>query len=248
MKKLIIFSLIIVVILSLSIFVSAAETDNNIEYTTQQDTIFDFEKAEAARDTDNFGSVIFKYSSENSYIESYESDSVNDFSEDIVSETETSVPEKTDPIKVKYDFESLNNKPDDNGVMVFTPVDVYDGWLFELSGGESIEVSTGSIITVNGDFGERYIDIKGINGSVRFLCNSFSTESDNINNTKTQFWSAKQQVGNSIVKDFNGEIYSAILFERENNSKFLLGYTENGNNNFWGLPVPENNYFIFNAE
>lgn len=158
-----------------------------------------------------------------------------------------SIPEFINSI-IRYEFNSITDTPDTgsglgdfsvthNGTMVFTPVDLTEGWLFELADGNALDVEIGTLSS-----GDRYIDITGKNGNVRYLNNSGSA-CDGYN--MTQFWSAKQQEGSSIIKDFNGEIKCAVLYEFPNGSCYLSGYIEGDGTNFWTLGLPTANYFCF---
>lgn len=148
----------------------------------------------------------------------------------------------------KYDFESIEEKPEFTGnedepyVFAFQPVEIQkDSWLYELSGGQEIKVTIGYLY-ISGGMAERYIDITGVNGSVRYLQNSYSLRTYG---SKTQLWSAKQQEGNSIVKDFSKEIFSVVLFEQRDGTKYIVGYTEGSQGSFWNMDIPTTNYFIY---
>jgi hypothetical protein len=94
---------------------------------------------------------------------------------------------------IRYEFKTVRELPDKvvevtgatsaeetttivrpDGPMTFKPLEVTDGWLFELAGGGSLSVITGRFQFGEGDFSERYIDITGKNGTVRYLKNSYS--------------------------------------------------------------------------
>jgi hypothetical protein len=96
----------------------------------------------------------------------------------------------------------------------------------------------------DGALSERYIDIKGANGAVRLLSNSFSAGSEY---NKTQFWSAKQLEGTSIVKGSTGEVRNAVLFELSNGSYCLYGYIDSDSTDFWSLELPESRYYFAEA-
>ncbi|MFZ5353259.1 MAG: hypothetical protein ACOZCL_11135 [Bacillota bacterium] len=131
------------------------------------------------------------------------------------------------------------------GFVIFEPADVSSGWLYELAGGGKLGVSVGTLEFDNGSLSERYIDIKGENGQVRLLSNSFSTGSEY---NKTLFWSFKQQDGASIVKGSEGEIKCAALFELSDGSYRLYGYIEGDGNDFWTLELPEKGCYLLNSE
>lgn len=160
---------------------------------------------------------------------------------------------------IRYDFDKLEAVPDkaeikpetenenvselENESMLFTPLHAEAGWLYELSGGEPVKVTVGTLVSGEGNFTERYIDIAGLNGSVRYLSNSYAKEAYG---SKSLFWSAKRQDGNSIVKDFSGEINSVVLFELDDGTKYLYGYTETEEDHvFWSLDIPDSNCFIY---
>lgn len=152
----------------------------------------------------------------------------------------------------KYDFNKLEDLPDSvpnqhgSYELVFEPVGVCNGWLYELSGGQKVSVVIGTLVGDGGNFNERYIDITGVNGNVRYLLNSWSRENYG---SRSQFWSAKQQVGNSIVKDFSKDYINAVeLFECEDGTKYIVGYDAYRTNYNWSYGVPETNYFVFESE
>ncbi|MCL2678474.1 MAG: hypothetical protein FWE85_05420, partial [Clostridiales bacterium] len=151
---------------------------------------------------------------------------------------------------IRYDFGSLTETPDlgsglgdfnstHNKPMIFEPVGLSGGWLLELSGGDALSAVTGTLSSADG-FTERYIDIEGKNGAVRYLQNSGSAcEGYNM----VLFWSAKRHDGPAIIKDFNGEIKCAVLYEFPDGSCYLYGYTEGDGSDFWRLGLPDANYF-----
>lgn len=121
----------------------------------------------------------------------------------------------------------------------FQPMNVNEGWLYELAGAGEIEVEVGTLVFDEG-VSERYIDIKGANGEVYFLSNSFSKENDY---DKTLFWSAKQQEGSNIVKNFTQEIKCVVLFTKPDGSYYLYDYIEGDGNDFWTLGLPLDRYY-----
>lgn len=157
------------------------------------------------------------------------------------------IPEFINSI-IRYDFDSITDTPDSgsglgdflithNGTMVFEPVELTDGWLLEFADGVALSVEIGALSS-----GDRYIDIEGKNGKVRYLDNSRAVH-DGYN--MTQFWSAKQQDGSSIVKDFNGEIKCVVLYEFPDGSCYLYGYIDGDGTDFWMPRLPTSNYFRF---
>ena len=154
---------------------------------------------------------------------------------------------------IRYDFNAvkeiadtgknteIENTARDSAVLTtFEPVNVDGGWLFDLAGGGRLEVGIGTLEFDDGALSERYIDIKGQNGEVRFLRNSFSAGSEY---NKTLFWSFKQQEGASIVKGSTGEIKCAVLFELSNGAYCLYGYIDGEDADFWSLELPETGYY-----
>ena len=157
----------------------------------------------------------------------------------------------------KYDFDTVEFMPDSgsglrdsalaqDGEMIFEPVNITNSWLADLAGGGAVKVNVGMLNFGDGAVVERYIDIKGANGEVRLLQNS---SSDMERYDKTLFWSAKQQAGTTVVKDFNGEIKCAVLFELPDGSCYLYGYSEYAGRGapdyFWRLEVPTSNYYRY---
>lgn len=155
---------------------------------------------------------------------------------------------------IRYDFNAVKEIADtgknpgiedtarESAVLTtFEPVNVDGGWLFDLAGGGRLEVGIGTLEFDDGALSERYIDIKGQNGEVRFLRNSFSAGSEY---NKTLFWSFKQQEGASIVKGSTGEIKCAVLFELSNGAYCLYGYIDGEDADFWSLELPETGYYF----
>ena len=158
---------------------------------------------------------------------------------------------------IRYDFDTVKEVADRNispagedsarksdGLMAFEPMNVSSGWLYDLAGGGLLQVEVGSLQFNDGALSERYIDIKGANGQVRLLSNSFSSGSEY---NKTQFWSAKQQEGASIVKGSSGEVKNVVLFEMADGSSCLYGYIGNESTNFWSIELPEYGYYLSKA-
>lgn len=138
---------------------------------------------------------------------------------------------------------------------VVYPVDVAeDNWLAKLAGGtdQPVTVLLGDVLlTENGfeGFSEQYIKVTGKNGSERFLINSASNDYDR-GLLKSFFWSAKQLVGNEVVKDFTGPIKSLTLYRVQDGEdgyeKIYLSASDNGEgscNEFWYLDEPKGNYY-----
>lgn len=158
---------------------------------------------------------------------------------------------------IRYDFDDVKERPDTgsglagswltlDNEMIFEPYGTPDGWLSELSGGGALTVNVGSLDFGDGGIVERYIDIRGENGEVRLLQNSGGAQDGY---TATQFWSAKQQEGSSVVKDFSGEIRSAVLYELPDGSCRLIGYTEGEGSDFWAhSELPETDCYRFEKE
>ncbi len=155
---------------------------------------------------------------------------------------------------IRYDFNAVKEIADtgknpgiedtarESAVLTtFEPVNVDGGWLFDLAGGGRLEVGIGTLEFDDGALSERYIDIKGQNGEVLFLRNSFSAGSEY---NKTLFWSFKQQEGASIVKGSTGEIKCAVLFELSNGAYCLYGYIDGEDADFWSLELPETGYYF----
>jgi len=165
----------------------------------------------------------------------------------------------SDPFFIRYDFDTVEILPDSGsgvgfpplsslkqeGEMIFEPVDIENSWLAELAGGANLKVSVGILDFGNGAVTERYIDIQGENGEARLLQNSAAAQDDY---NMTLFWSAKQQEGSSVVKNFNGEIKCAVLYEFEDGSCYLWGYIEGDGTDFWTLELPTSNYYGFIKE
>lgn len=156
---------------------------------------------------------------------------------------------------IRYDFDSVKEVPDknrdldteelslaDDSFITCEPVNVSGGWLYDLAGEGKLYVSVGTLEFNDGAFSERYIDIKGENGEVRLLSNSLSVSSDY---TITQFWSYKQQDGNSIIKGSLGEIKCVDFFEMPDGSCRVYGYI-NGKENEFG-ELPEEGYYSVKA-
>lgn len=158
---------------------------------------------------------------------------------------------------IRYDFKSVKEIPDtvkdpktenstleSNGLMIFEPIDVSSGWIYDLAGGGKLGVRIGTLEFNDGALTERYIDIKGENGEVRLLSNSASSGSEY---NKTLFWSFKQQQGTSIVKGSTGEVKCAVLFEKYDGSYCLYGYIDGDGTDFWSLELPKSGYYFTNA-
>lgn len=72
---------------------------------------------------------------------------------------------------------------------------------------------------------EEYIKIKGQNGEKRFLYNSgggFLSLGGGLRSTQKQFWSAKQLIGDDVVKDKTPPVYSVVLWEILNEQNSLV--------------------------
>ena len=152
----------------------------------------------------------------------------------------------------RYDFDELTEMPDvgsglgdyalsHENTMIFEPVELADGWLLDLSGGGKLNVDIG-MLSFENQYVDRYIDIEGKNGKVRYLKNAGSVH-DGYN--MVLFWSAKQQEGFYIVKGFSGEIKCAVLYEFPDGSCYLSGYIDGDGTDFWTLELPNSNYFRF---
>ena len=152
---------------------------------------------------------------------------------------------------IRYDFDTVEFMPDSgsglgdsaltqDGEMIFEPFDITNSWLADFAGGSALRVSVGMLNFGNGTVLERYIDITGANGEIRLLQNSGAAQEGY---DKTLFWSAKQQSGTSVIKDFNGEIKCAVLFEFPDGSCYLYGYIEGDGTDFWQLELPMANYY-----
>jgi len=152
---------------------------------------------------------------------------------------------------ISYEFDTVELQPDSGpgvGVstpvkdteMIFEPVSITTSWIAGFAGSGAIKINAGILNFGSGTVIERYIDIKGANGEIRLLQN---TVSDHEGYTKTLFWSAKQQAGASVVKNFNGEIKCAVLFEFPDGSCYLYGYIEGDGTDYWQLGIPGSNYY-----
>lgn len=152
---------------------------------------------------------------------------------------------------LRYDFNIVKEVPDnidtqemsvsDEGLMIFEPIEVSSGWLYNLANGGNLEVTVGSLEFDDGQLIERYIDIRGENGDVRLLHNSSSFTDEY---SKTLFWSFKQQEGTSIVKGSQGEIKCVVLFESTDGARYLYNYLDGGGTDFWSLNLPQKNFYL----
>ncbi len=152
---------------------------------------------------------------------------------------------------LRYDFKTVKEVPENisikemaisnDSLMIFEPMEVSRGWLYDLANGGNLGVIIGSLEFDDGKLTERYIDIKGENGEVRLLHNSRSF-TDEYN--KTLFWSSKQQEGTSIVKGSVGEVKCVALFEAVDGSCYLYGYLDGDGTDFWSLILPQSNFYF----
>ncbi len=128
------------------------------------------------------------------------------------------------------------------GSMHFQAVGAPDGWLRDLAGEGGLDVTLSRLTSETGQIGERAVDIAGSGGTVRYLQNSASL-CDGY--AMTLFWSAKQQQGSAIVKDFTGPVFCAVLYEYPDGSCRLTGFIDGDGTDFWTLPPPEDAYYFF---
>jgi len=150
---------------------------------------------------------------------------------------------------LKYEFKTVDEIPDTHksdfqvdtiSDLLFEQVNVNSGWIRDITAGGNLYVSVGTLIFDEGNLCERYIDIKGENGEVRLLSNSFSA-GDEYN--KTLFWSFKRQEGASIVKGTQGDVRCVVLFELFDGSLYLYDYIDGDGTDFWSMRLPKNNFY-----
>lgn len=131
-----------------------------------------------------------------------------------------------DEVKVTYAAE-----------FIASPVSAEDNkWFTELAGGKdkplTILYGVVSLKTTenNSEMTEEFIKISGVNGSERFLLNSWSKRDGY---EKSLLWSAKKLEGNTVVKDFSQPIKSVTLKKNNDiNQKITsieLFFSDNGN-------------------
>lgn len=152
--------------------------------------------------------------------------------------------------EIRHDFPEVTELPDtgfggfeivQSETKMFSSMDVREGWLAELSGGADLRVHIGVLHFEGAEEDYRYIDIQGAHGSVRYLQND-AVQMDGY--TITQFWSATQQDGTSIVENLSGVIQYAVLFELPDGTCYLTGYIEGDGTEFNTLPLPKSNCFV----
>lgn len=158
---------------------------------------------------------------------------------------------------IKYDFDQI--RVDYAAEFIAVPIGTEEGsWLANLAGGvdKNVTVTSGIVTLVKDgrDWKEEFIKFDGINGTERFLVNSRSFEyyegTNRIKSIKSQYWSAKELQGSSVVKNFNGPIKAAILWREfdENQNMTAMYFTcyddYQFNSGLSELQRPDSNYFI----